>query len=264
MTDFDAFDDLNEDLDALLGAESSSLTAPSAAALASGETGVQFEALVLFAAPLFEMYGLDLADAFAMKAHPTAATLEVQTVLETARTLWAFFSLSPSERVSRRSKLADRLVGPNPTDEDWIDIEGLLDTIEPYWSAMLPEEINAAQDGDHPTLDFDGLMDHPAFKLGPEASHAGYGSTGLSEIEARALFAQPLLDDPATLTDSEAFESAMDRVSAYWQIATRPKDEQEAAIQATAASLATNGEAVRIAEEARVMIARYQTLFSGE
>lgn len=257
MTDFDS-DDF-DDLGGLFEEAGAPTPSPTARALVSGETGVQFDALVLFAEPLLTMYGLDLADAFALKANPDEAPLEVLTVLETARVLWAFFSLPPSERVARRAALAARLVGPSPSEEDWIDIEALLETVEPYWKALLPEEIEAAQATTHETLDFDALVQHPAFHLGDAA--AGLGPDGLSEVEARALFAQPLLDDPETLLDADAFEAAMERANAYWLLARRPAEELEDAIRETAASLAKNGEAERIAEEARRMVERYRQLF---
>jgi hypothetical protein len=118
MTDFDElydsfdFEDLARGFlsDEDNGAQPSA-SSLSARVLVSGETGVQFDALVLFATPLFETYGLDLADAFTMKANPEAALPEVLAVMETARVLWAFFSLPPADRAQRRPVLAAHLGG---------------------------------------------------------------------------------------------------------------------------------------------------------
>ncbi|NNF57293.1 MAG: hypothetical protein HKN04_03545 [Rhodothermaceae bacterium] len=264
MTDFDdlnepySFDALAEDLLAAapMGAP------PSAHLLASGETGVQFESLVLFAEPLFATYELDMADAFALKADPDAALPEVLAVLETARMLWAFFSLPPDQRVKRRPALAAQLVGPDPSQEDWIAIESLLDTVEPYWQAMLPQEIEAAQQTGHPALDFDALLEHPAFSLVHEQAGRGYGPEALSEIEARALFAQPLLDDPATLIDDTAFEAAMERASAYWALAQQPSAVREDTLRETVKALANgSGSADEIKAEAQQMVERFHALF---
>ena len=43
-------------------------------ALLSGETGVQYESLALFAEPLFTLYDLDPADAFTLRTEPETAT----------------------------------------------------------------------------------------------------------------------------------------------------------------------------------------------
>ena len=237
-------------------------TSRTARMLVEGETGVAFDALVLFAEPLFELYGLDVADAFALKADPAAADSEVLAVLETARLLWAFFSLPPSERAHRRNALAAQLVGPHPSEEEWLDIEGLLDTMAPYWQAMLPEEIQRAEQTAFPCLGFDALLAHPAFRLDGEHSPKTYGPDALSEIEARALFAQPLLDDPDTLADADAFERAMDRANAYWALAQTPAAEREAALREAAERLANgSGDRKALEAEARRMVERFHTLF---
>ena len=264
MTDFDdlnesfSFDELAEGLlaDAPVGAP------PSAQMLASGQTGVQFESRVLFAEPLFATYELDMAEAFALKADPDAALPEVLAVLETARMLWAFFSLPLEQRVKRRTALAAQLVGPEPSEEDWISIESLLDTVEPYWQAMLPQEIDAAQQTGHPVLDFDALLEHPAFSLVHEQAGRGYGPEALGEIEARALFSQPLLDDPATLIDDTAFETAMERASAYWALAQQPPALREETLSETVKALANgSGKAEEIKAEACRMVERFHALF---
>jgi hypothetical protein len=179
MPDFDAFEDFDDayaydDLGAGFEADglgplgeaaprgASPAAARAARVLVEGETGVAFDALVLFAEPLFALYDLDVADAFALKADPDAAPPEVLAVLETARVLWAFFSLPPAQRAHRRNALAAQLVGPRPTEEDWLDIDGLLDTVEPYWKAMLPEERRRAEQTGSPVLDFEALLEHPA------------------------------------------------------------------------------------------------------
>jgi hypothetical protein len=282
MTDFDDFDDAYDfddagplraeplaafeadafvDHDALVQAGADAATARTARALVEGETGVAFDALVLFAEPLFALYGLDLADAFALRADPDAADPEVLAVLETARLLWAFFSLPPVARGRRRDALAAHLVGPAPSEDDWLDIEGLLDTLDPYWRALLPEERRKAEQAGHPLLDFDALLEHPAFRLSSPHAPVAYGPEGLSEIEARALFAQPLLDDPATLADAAAFEHAMERANAYWALAQRPLPEREAALGEAAERLAGGADPAALEAEARRMVERFLVLF---
>ncbi|MDX1418600.1 MAG: hypothetical protein R3181_01420 [Rubricoccaceae bacterium] len=237
-------------------------SAVSAHLLVEGRTGVSYDALVLFAEPLFEQYGLDLADAFALKADPRAADPEVLAVLEAARVLWAFFSLPLAERARRRNALAAQLVGPAPSEDDWLDIEALLDAMSPYWKAMLPEEIARAEATGHPTLDFDALLAHPAFHLDGDHGPRAYGPDALSEIEARALFAQPLLDDPSTLTDPEAFEDAMERINAYWALAQIPAADRESALRDASGALAGHGgDLGDVEREARRMVERFHVLF---
>ena len=230
--------------------------------LVSGETGVSFDAVVLFAEPMFQLYGLDPAEAFSIKHDPTSASAEMVTVLSTARVLWAFFSLPRKERAHKRPLLAAHLVGDQPNEEDWLEIEGLLEAVEPYWSAMLPDEIQAAQDTGYPTLGFDDLLSHPAFELSEEPEDLAYGPDSLSEMEARALFAQPLLEDPAVMVDADAFEQAVERVNAYWHLATVPEARQEHALGRLITQLSQgDGSSDAIRSEARLMVDRFHELF---
>ena len=159
----DDFDEPAADLDpetvaAVDGAAAQAFAARKARlvqALASGETGVQYEALALFADPLFSLYDLDAADAFRLRAEPDAVADDTVALLETARVLWAFFSLEPAARAHKRAALAAQLVGDDPSDEDWMGLDGLLETVEIHWQALLPEEVAAAQSTGHPVLGFD-------------------------------------------------------------------------------------------------------------
>ncbi|MCH8031192.1 MAG: hypothetical protein IIB09_05165 [Bacteroidetes bacterium] len=230
--------------------------------LVSGETGVSFDAIALFAEPMFQLYGLDPAEAFSIKHDPTSASAEMVTVLSTSRVLWAFFSLPRKERAHKRPLLAAHLVGDQPNEEDWLEIEGLLEAVEPYWSAMLPDEIQAAQDTGYPTLGFDDLLSHPAFELSEEPEDLAYGPDSLSEMEARALFAQPLLEDPAVMVDADAFEQAVERVNAYWHLATVPEARQEHALGEVMSQLSQgDGSSDAIRSEARLMVDRFHALF---
>lgn len=225
-----------------------------ASALVTGETGVQYEALALFAEPLFTLYEHDPSEAFALRGDPADADDEAVALLEMARVLWAFFSMPPPERAHKRPALAAQLVGDDPTEEDWLSIDALMDAAEIHWQALLPEEIAAAQATGHPTLDFEALLQHPAFHLGTEDVATGFGPESLSDAEARALFAQSLLDDVGP--DLDAFEDALARADAYWEIAQEP--DPTAALDAFARG-ESDPDAVRV-EGAR-MLERYRTLF---
>ena len=269
MFDDDAFDDDSlADLDpeaiaAIDGPAADAFAARKARltrALVDGETGVQYEALALFAEPLFSLYDLDAADAFRLRDAPDAVADDTVALLETARLLWAYFSLPPSDRAHKRQALVAQLVGEDPSEDDWMGLDGLLERVVIHWQAMLPEEIAAAQDTGHPVLAFGDLLHHPAFRVGPEAegaSHAGFGPDALSETEARARFAQPLLESPDVMTDPDAFESALARADDYWDLARSAGDPDAFAAE----HAASPDDRQRLADEARAMLARFRELF---
>ena len=231
--------------------------------LTEGETGVQYESLALFAEPLFSLYELDAEDAFRLRSSPESVGDDTVALLETARVLWAFLSMPPAERAHKRQALAAQLVGEDPTEEDWISLDGLVETGEIHWQALLPEEVAAAQDTGHATLGFDELLHHPAFRVGPEAedaTHAGFGDASLSEVEARALFAQPLLESPEVMADADAFEAALARADDYWTLARSASGPADA--EAFARQHATDdAEHAALRDEALAMIERYRELF---
>lgn len=255
----DAFDAL-PDLDVHLGVPVDDALAARKArladALVSGETGVRYEALALFAEPLFALYDLDPAQAFSLTTGPADADEETVALLETARVLWAYFALPPAERAHRRPALAAQLVGDEPTDEDWLSLDALLDAAVIHWQALLPEEIAAAQDTGHPVLDFDGLLVHPIFQIGDDEDRgvAGFGPDALSDVEARARFAQELLD--TVEPDPDAFEEAIARADAYWTLAH--SDDPEADLRAYARQQPDPAATIG---EGRRMLARYRELF---
>jgi hypothetical protein len=227
-------------------------------ALVDGETGVQFASLALFAEPLFTLYELDPGDAFRLATEPEAVADDTVALLETARVLWAYLSLPDAEQAHKRQALASQLVGEDPSEDDWMALDGLLEGALVHYQALLPEEVQAAQQTGHPTLGFDALLHHPAFRVGAEAddaTHAGYGPNGLSEVEARALFAQPLLESVDPGADADAFEDTLARADAYWSYA------QAAGPDAAAAGRAFAKEHGASAEEAEAMLRRYRDLF---
>ena len=217
---------------------------------------MQYEALALFSEPLFTLYEIDPAEAFTLRADPAGAAEESVALLETARVLWAFFSMPAPERSHKRQTLASQLVGEDPSEEDWMSLDALLDAAEIHWQALLPEEIAQAQRTGHPTLDFEHLLQHPAFHLGDDGpdGHPGFGPDELSEVEARALFAQSLLDDVGP--DEAEFEEALARADAYWDLAQAADP-----LDAARAFAATHDDSASILEEATRMIERYRTLF---
>ncbi len=233
-------------------------------ALVDGETGVRFESLALFADPLFELYDLDPMAAFELRAHPDDADEATVAVMEAARLLWAFFSLPMKERADRHDALAAFLLGPGATPEDEADFDALLDAVETHWDALASEDIALAEDVEAETLDFDALLDYPAFAH-PAIEHAverTYGPDHLSEMEARALFAQPLLEQE---DDPDALDAAMERADDYWTLAQLRGLERDAFLDEFVEANALDAdEAEAIRAEAGRMLARFQSLFPNQ
>lgn len=231
-----------------------------ASVFAQQETGVRFESLVLFADPLFDLYDIDQLDAFALKGSPEEADEAVVAVLEAARLFWAYFALPAGEQPDQLPALSNFLLGPEQTPEDEADLDLLLDRMKGHWQMLTPEDRRIAEDTDAPTLGFDALLAHPVYAGNtrpPDAS--GYGPENLSELEAQALFAQPLLDDAE---EPEAIEAAMDRATAYWEIAHSPEAHRDQLIEDVARSFASGrDQRATILREARDMIDRFAALF---
>jgi hypothetical protein len=230
-------------------------------ALVDNETGVRFESLALFADPLFELYDLDAGAAFELHASPDEADETTVAVMEAARLLWAFFSLPASERAARRATLTAWLAGPDATPEDEADLDALLDAVESHWSTLTDDDVALAEDVEAETLDFDGLLAHPAFvpPTGERAGERTFGPDGLSEMEARALFAQPLLE---RVEDPDALEATMERADDYWTLAQLRGLERDALLDEIVGANAIDAdEAAAIRAEAEEMLLRFRTLF---
>lgn len=232
-------------------------------ALIENETGLRFESLALFAQPLFELYDLDPAAAFELHADPDEADEGTVAVLEAARLLWAYLALPDADRPARYPALARFLLGPDAAAEDEADLAMLLDVMEQHWDALTPEDIDLAEDDARPTLGFDALLAHPAFAP-PEggAAQRTFGPDALPEMEARALFAQPLL---ARLDDPDELDAAMERADEYWTLAQLHGVERDAYLEDVVEAFAIDErEAAQIRAEADEMTARFRALFPDQ
>ncbi|MEM1042058.1 MAG: hypothetical protein AAGI91_05455 [Bacteroidota bacterium] len=230
-------------------------------ALGQDETGLSFASLALFAEPLFDLYDLDPAAAFEVMAQPDEADETTVVVLEAARVLWAYFSLPAKERTRRYADLAAFLIGPDAEPEDEADFDRLLDTLETHWDALTPDDHRLAEAVEADTLGFDALLAHPAFAHGQTAPPAErtYGPNGLSEPDARALFAEPMLEG---VTDPDEFDDAMDRADEYWTLAHLHGPERAAHLDGILSVFAVNeAQADALRREAEQMTDRFQSLF---
>ncbi|MDX1438913.1 MAG: hypothetical protein R3284_03320 [Rubricoccaceae bacterium] len=230
--------------------------------LVSEGTGVKFDALALFSEPLFTAFDLDFTEAFALKESTVEADPEVVTILEAARLLWAFFSLPKAEQVNHYSNLKAHLSGHDAGDEDEVDLDQLIEIMLPYWTALTDDEIKDAENTANDTLSLPKLLSHRTLQHDPTNSGNGYGPDRLSEIEARAIFAEPLLEDPGVLGDVDAFESAVERANQYWMLAEMPEADREHVFKDVLRAIAESDSDMAAFElEARAMITRFYELF---
>ena len=228
--------------------------------LAGGETGVQFASLALFAEPLFSLYELDPEDAFRLLTSPRPSPT---TRSRCSRRRACSGPSSRSRRPSRPT--AGRPSRPSSSATTPPRTTGSRSTASskrpsPTGARWTRDEVAAAQQTGHETLGFDALLHHPAFRVGTEAddaTHAGFGPDALSDVEARALFAQPLLDAVDPAADADAFEDALARADAYWAFARTT----DAPADAAAGRAFARDHAGTSAEEAETMVRRYRELF---
>lgn len=228
--------------------------------LTRDETGLRFESLVLFADPLFELYGIDSSEAFALKHEPDEADEATVAVLEAARLLWAYFSIPDSVRHEQHDQLADYLLGPDHNPQDEADFDEIIERMQQQWEMLMPEDRAVAEGVEHQTLGLEALLAHPAFAMpSPKEEGGSYGPDGLGVLEAQALFAQPLLDQT---TDPDEMEVALERASAYWEIAHTEGAARETALHAAVKSFGNSAEERgRVEQEARDMLTRFAELF---
>ncbi len=230
-----------------------------AAMLVNADTGVRFDSLTLFAEPLFELFDPDVSHAFSLQTEPESADEGTIAALEAARLFWAYFSLPIEERTDASTALARNLLGPSASPEEEADFDLLLDRMSEQWDMQADEDIELAESTPARTLDFDELLQHPLYAV--EAGQVGdtYGPGHLPETEARALFAQPLLNQAEDLDD---MEDAIERATAYWELAQLPFDVREDRLEALLVTLASASvERGQLRDEAHTMIARFEDLF---
>ncbi|MEM6785509.1 MAG: hypothetical protein AAF624_17445 [Bacteroidota bacterium] len=231
-------------------------------ALVHAASGVRFDALVVYAEPLLRRYDYDVQEALALSVIADQVDAEklgtgldheeadetLVTLLETARLLWAFFSLSEADRDAHRTTLLTHCYGPDADAEAWEEFADLLEAMETAWQSLTAALRASAEATD--TLGFEALLDTTA----DSAFDPG------RECDARALFALPLLDDPNVQADPARFEAALHRADAYWTLAQQPdRAGRLDALLPTLAEAPTDLMALRA--EAEQMLARYDVLF---
>jgi hypothetical protein len=228
--------------------------------------GVRFDALSRFAQPLFELYGINLQSS--LSAPPSARSVEemsaLLTALDTARLLWAYFSMEPDQQDAYMAGLRTCLIGSSPDAEAKKSFRELMDLMHERWAA-LPGALRRHADDTAPSAlpSFETLLDQHGPSTAERASTgAGYGPEHLEKPEALALFAQPLLDGPEVHTNPDALEHRMALATAYWDLAQSAPAHRDNKLQALLHRFADSPDDRNdLQQEARRMIDRFETLF---
>lgn len=228
--------------------------------------GVRFDALSRFAQPLFELYGIDLQSSLA-KPPSSRSAKEISvlvTVLDTARLLWAYFSLDADRQEHHAAALKACLVGPTPEADAEESFHELMGLMRERWTALPDSRRHHARATAPSTLPpFEQLLDqHASPPNHSPAHHGGYGAEQLEKPEALALFAQPLLEDPAVHADPDALEHRMALATAYWELAQADADHRKQKLQALLHRFADSpDERDALQQQAHEMLDRFETLF---
>lgn len=199
------------------------------AAFVREDTGIPFDPLLRFAEPLFEAYGVDVGRARALRADAGAGDPEpdeLLLVLETSRLVWTAFGLDDAHAPQA---LADvkALIMPGAHDEqDVAMLHLLLARLEERWHELQARRLPAA--GAAP-LPFEALAERYR-ALFPPQDDAPAPAASADEL---ALFARPLLEDPAVADDLDLLDRRMELAQLLFELARQhaPFDEQTRAVR---------------------------------
>jgi len=228
--------------------------------------GVRFDALSRFAQPLFELYGINLQSSLSTPAAARSSEemTALLTALDTARLLWAYFSMEPDQQDAQVTALQRCLIGPSPDAEAKKSFRELMDLMRERW-ADLPRSLRRhARDAAPSSLpSFETLLDQHGHSAAEHAStDTGYGPDHLEKPEALALFAQPLLEGSEVHANPDALEHRMALATAYWELAQSAPAHRDDKLQALLHRFADSpDDRDDLQQEAREMIDRFETLF---
>src|SRR5690554_4763789 len=233
----------------------------------SGQSGIKFDVLARFAEPLLDLYELEPRSGLerGSEARSASELAMMLSVLETARLFWAFLLLDPAEADLHLPEFEARLLGDEASEEDRMDFIELIRVMQEQMEAMGESARRAAEVPEHPLPCFEELLDRYGLLHSSDATVAvspRFGPNQLELPDALALFARPLLDDLGIEQDPDALEEALARANAYWDLAQAAPEEFDRLLYTIKRSFATNrAEADRIEAEARLMVARFHSLF---
>lgn len=225
-----------------------------------GATGVEYEDLVSFAEPLFDLFDLDLrsarCNAEEREAEETATLL---SLLDLARLFWAYFLLDESQSESAQQELSHALLGANPSQEDIIALVQLIEMLEDQWLS-LPSNGSPSTTGYALPPFSELLRDYVRTRGSHSQDSEGQGAR--SDLpDVLASFARPLFE-AANLDDPSEIDDALARAQAYWELAQTTGNAYEQRLSRLARRFATSVRSEEeIRQEALAMTRRFRDLF---
>ncbi len=227
----------------------------------NGDHGIPYTALQRFAAPIFELYGIEKRE-----DTETAAAQELEdllSVMETARLFWCYFDCGAQQDPTLAERVKRLLVGVDPTLEQEAVFAALVQQLHENWSST-PLSVQRLNSKDQSTAT---LLQHlieleQHVDADTHDSHDESDSRAVDSPEALAIFASPLLEDPSVEDDPDRLSELMARARDYWHLAQLDGADFEAQQEAVAARYASSSEERHtILAEASFMVARFHMLF---
>ena len=226
----------------------------------NGDFGIPYSALQRFAAPIFDLYGIEERDAAETASAQTL--IDHLSVMETARLFWCYFGCGAQKNESLSSRLKMLLVGSSPTIEQEAVFAALVEQLYQNWSST-PLSIQRVNGKPHTTTSLLQLLTELEAGCSSDADTGPDGAGGaVDSPEALAIFASPLLEDPSVEDDPDRLSELMARARDYWHLAQLDGTEFESEQEMLADRYASGPEDRRmILAEANFMVARFHMLF---
>jgi hypothetical protein len=226
----------------------------------NGDHGIPYSALQRFAAPIFDLYGMDDRD-----ASETASAQELidhLSVMETARLFWCYFGCGAQQDEILSSRLKTLLVGTSPTLEQEAVFAALVEQLYENWSST-PLSVQRVNGKPHTTTSLLQLLaELEAGCTSGEDADVEPTTGAVDSPEALAIFASPLLEDPSVADDPDRLSELMARARDYWRLAQLDGSDFESEQEVVAERYASGPEDRRmILAEASFMVARFHMLF---
>ena len=228
----------------------------------NGDHGVSYSALQRFAAPIFELYGIQ--DREAAETAPVHELADHLSVMETARLFWCYFGCGAQKDETLGARVKALLVGVTPTMEQEAVFAALVEQLYENWSST-PLSVQRPHGQAHTTASLAHMLDELEQleqNSEPGENEVQSPSGAVDSPEALAVFASPLLEDPSVEDDPDRLSELMARARDYWHLAQLDSPEFEEQQDIVARKYAT-GEQTRqlILAEANFMVARFHMLF---
>lgn len=209
--------------------------------------------LIAYADPLFELYGVTTRDldSYADEDSQRAA----RSALQMAELFASFFYLDPDQREDHLGAL-EQLLAPDASADERQQLASLFSLMQRQFESMRAEG----------RLDRDRLPSFPdalrTVRNQTASADDRYGEQQLTENEAMAVFARPLIEREEVLTQPHLIEEMSARAEAHWHLAQLSGEAYELELRRLVDRFASSADdADALKDEARQMTERFAALF---